>query len=129
MCRHFPKIGKAAIGEQIVDVIYDAWQCRLLAVDEDVERRKRTLYNADTYVWYALVRKRHSKSMIRKMMLTVFQQEIAFTEICGKDFSGVRDERDDDETNQDWPDNDATCDCNESGCTDESPGCCGSGTC
>ncbi|KAF1969852.1 hypothetical protein BU23DRAFT_429318, partial [Bimuria novae-zelandiae CBS 107.79] len=45
---HYPKIGKAAIGDQIGDVIYDAWQCRLLAVDPDVNRRKRTLVNADT---------------------------------------------------------------------------------
>lgn len=30
-------------------------ECRALAADEDVEQRKRTIVNADTYVWYALV--------------------------------------------------------------------------
>ncbi|KAJ4288105.1 hypothetical protein N0V90_012122 [Kalmusia sp. IMI 367209] len=114
---HYPRIGKDAVGEQIGDVIYDAFQCRALALDDDVERRKKTIVNADTYVWYAL--------------------HIALEEICGVDFTYPRDERDDDETNQDWPDSDpetddpnnGTCDCNENGCTPDSPACCANGSC
>ncbi|KAF2676249.1 hypothetical protein K458DRAFT_352043 [Lentithecium fluviatile CBS 122367] len=114
---HYPRIGKDAVGTQIGDVVYDAFQCRALAVNDDVEQRKKTIVNADTYVWYAL--------------------EIAFTELCAKDFAGPRDERDDDESNQDWPDSDpgtddpnnGACDCDENGCTPDSPACCANGSC
>ncbi|KAH8726003.1 hypothetical protein GQ44DRAFT_771584 [Phaeosphaeriaceae sp. PMI808] len=115
--QHYPRIGKDAVGSQIGDVVYDAYQCRALAANEDEEQQKKTIVNADTYVWFAL--------------------EIAFTEICGKSFSGPRDKRDDDDTNQDWPDSDpetndpnnGACDCNESGCTPDSPACCANGSC
>ncbi|EUC43262.1 hypothetical protein COCMIDRAFT_7299 [Bipolaris oryzae ATCC 44560] len=113
---HYPKIGQEALGTQITDWKYDAFQCRALAVNDDVNERTKTLTNADTYVWYAL--------------------HIAFTELCGKSFSGPRNERDDDPTNQDWPDSDPeedaqtdTCNCDENGCAPDSPTCCANGTC
>jgi hypothetical protein len=52
--RHFPKIGKDALGSQIVDYAYDAYQCRALANSANPDDRAKTLNNADTYVWYAL---------------------------------------------------------------------------
>ncbi|KAF2853096.1 hypothetical protein T440DRAFT_505976 [Plenodomus tracheiphilus IPT5] len=114
---HYPRVGKDSVGSQITDYAYDAFQCHALAVDEKEERRALTLTNADTYVWFVL--------------------DIAFAEICGKSFSGPRDERDDDATNQDWPDSDpetddptnGACDCNESGCTPDSAACCANNTC
>ncbi|KAL1611978.1 hypothetical protein SLS60_000201 [Paraconiothyrium brasiliense] len=89
---HYPRVGKDAVGTLIGDTKYDAYQCRVLATNSDLipndpdgkQWKERTIINADTYVWYAL--------------------DIAFQEICKKTFSGPRDERDDDETNQDWPD-------------------------
>lgn len=44
-------------------------------------------------------------------VLTIPLQDIAFNEICGKDFPGPRDDSDDDPTDQDWEDNDLTDDC------------------
>lgn len=64
-------------------------------------------------------------------------QDIAFQELCQKTFSGPRDERDDDETNQDWPDSnpetddpwDGNCNCDENSCPPSSPPCCANGSC
>jgi hypothetical protein len=61
--RHYPRIGYDAIGEQIGDVKYDAFQCRALATNTDLvpndpkgrQYKETTIINADTYVWYALV--------------------------------------------------------------------------
>ncbi|CAI6277877.1 unnamed protein product [Periconia digitata] len=89
---HYPKVGKKAVDELIRDYKYDAWQCRYMSSNSDkspIDMKGRkweelTIVNADTYVWYAL--------------------DIAFEELCQKKFSGPRSEKDDDQTNQDWPD-------------------------
>lgn len=153
--RHYPRIGKEAIGTQITDWIYDAWrknsphshfhlkpslnriytECRALAANEDEAEREKTLTNADTYVWYALVSSPHLR--LDPFWFLISTQHIAFEEICGKSFSGPRDERDDDATNQDWPDSDpdtddptnGACDCDENSCSPDSYACCANGSC
>ena len=44
--RHFPKIGKDALGSQIVDYAYDAYQCRALANSANLDDRAKTLNNS-----------------------------------------------------------------------------------
>lgn len=86
-------------------------------------------------MWYALVGI-SAQTLYPHSHLILFK-EIAFTDLCARGFSGPRDERDDDETNQDWPDSDprtddpdtGACDCNESSCTPDSPACCANGSC
>jgi hypothetical protein len=66
-------------------------------------------------------------------------QDIAFREICGKEFSRPRDEKGDDDgaVDSDVPDSDpenddptnGACDCDENGCTPDSRPCCANKSC
>ncbi|KAL1608054.1 hypothetical protein SLS60_002993 [Paraconiothyrium brasiliense] len=116
---HNPRIGRDGVLKSIRDFAYDAYQCHQLAIDSDVEKRKTTIINADTYVWYAL--------------------DISFQEICSKQFSEPRDERGDDDSasDSDSPDSspetddptNGACNCTESSCTPDSRACCANNSC
>jgi hypothetical protein len=111
--------------------------------------RELTIRNADTYVWFALVSSSPfsillcpspSCSLFLSMYCTnTTHKDIAFQEICDKhDFKEPVNEKDDDDAaDGDEPDSDpdeddkfsATCDCDESRCSNDSRPCCANNSC
>ncbi|KAF2830912.1 hypothetical protein CC86DRAFT_283814 [Ophiobolus disseminans] len=105
---HNPRIGRDAALKRIGDVAYGAWLCRQLAIDQDIERRKKTIYNADTY--------NCGRSFSEP------RDESGDTDNAADNGVADSDPESDDPTN-------GACDCGESSCTPDSRACCANGSC
>lgn len=67
---HYDKVGEDAVGAQVDDIAYGAYNCLTLQNDKDKLDGRETTENADSYVYFAM--------------------HIWLTETCGRDFSYPR---------------------------------------